>query len=614
MLIRFGVCLVGICFFLSGWGTGGNGFAIAESQPAADLEVASLAPGLERPGEMPLPQVLSEADADRYRRIFDVQVRGDWKSADALIAQLEDRLLMGHVLAQRYLHPNKYRSKYTELKDWMAEYADHPSAQRIYKLALKRRSKNWKYPTKPVSGGPGVGTLSVEPRKQIRPPKKRMSTAERRRMSAIQRQIRGNLRNGWTLAVKRIIETAEVKKLFDAYNYDKAQAALGAQYFRDGRDEWALMWAGRAAKRSGRYLPEAHWAAGLAAWRLGKLDEASKHFTAVAESPNSSSWMVSAGAFWAARSHLVNGDPTQVNRMLAAAAVYPRTFYGMLARRIQGTPTSFRWILPPLEEAAIQSLAQSPSGRRGLALIEAGEDRRAERDLRLLASRASPALARGIMALAGRAGMPELAVRLNNALFPHGGGFDGAAYPIPRWVPDTGFSVDRALIYALIRQESQFNPNAKSWAGARGLMQLMPSTASFVARDRRLRSSKRAELFDPEYNLELGQKYIGMLLGEKHIQGDLFLLSAAWNGGPGNLSKWQRNNQKSPDPLLFIESIPSRETRIFIERVLTNLWIYRDRLGQPSPSLDAIAAGERPVYIPMDQQSIIVARHGKNLR
>ncbi|MCG8510105.1 MAG: transglycosylase SLT domain-containing protein, partial [Rhodospirillales bacterium] len=134
------------------------------------------------------------------------------------------------------------------------------------------------------------------------------------------------------------------------------------------------------------------------------------------------------------------------------------------------------------------------------------------------------------------------------------------------------------------------------------------------ARDRRLRGSKRSELFDPEYNLELGQKYIGMLLGEKHILGDLFLLAAAWNGGPGNLSKWQRQNRKYPDPLLFIESIPSRETRIFIERVLTNLWIYRDRLGQPTPSLDAIAAGERPVYIPMDQQSIIVARHGKNNR
>ncbi|MCG8509413.1 MAG: lytic transglycosylase domain-containing protein, partial [Rhodospirillales bacterium] len=435
---------MGICFFLSGWGIGGKTVAVAESQSPAGVELASLTPGLDRPGEIPLPKVLSNADIDRYRQIFDLQERGDWKSADALIARLEDSILMGHVLAQRYLHPTKYRSKYKELKDWMAEYADHPSAQRIYKLALKRRPKNWKYPAKPVSGGPGVGTLAIEPRKQIRPPTKRMSRADRRKMASFQRQIKGNLGNGWTLAAKRLISSAEIKKLFDAYNYDKAQAALGARYFRDGRDEWALMWAGRAAKRSGKYLPEAHWAAGLAAWRLGKLDQAGEHFAAIVDSPNSSSWMASAGAFWAARSYLVDGDPAQVNRMLAAAAAHPRTFYGILARRIQGTPTTFRWALPPLEEAAVQALAQSPAGKRGLALVEAGEHRRAERDLRLLASRATPSLARGIMALAGRAGMPELAVRLNNALFPRGGGFDGAAYPIPRWVPNTGFRVDRA--------------------------------------------------------------------------------------------------------------------------------------------------------------------------
>ena len=61
---------------------------------------------------------------------------------------------------------------------------------------------------------------------------------------------------------------------------------------------------------------------------------------------------------------------------------------------------------------------------------------------------------------------------------------------------------------------------------------------------------------------------------------------------------------------LFIESIPLRETRIFIERVLANLWIYRDRLGQPTPSLDAIAEGNRPVYARLDRDTLMVAEHG----
>ena len=74
----------------------------------------------------------------------------------------------------------------------------------------------------------------------------------------------------------------------------------------------------------------------------------------------------------------------------------------------------------------------------------------------------------------------------------------------------------------------------------------------------------------------------------------------AYNGGPGNLNKWRRKSDYQGDPLLFIESIPSRETRAFVERVLTNLWIYRFRLGQPAPSLDAIAAGAWPRYQAFD--------------
>lgn len=577
--------------------------------------MASLTPGAGRFDAMAeLPRILSDDDASRYRDIFTLQHAGNWQAADGLIKVLDDRVLMGHVMAQRYLHPTKYRSAYQELKEWMAHYADHPDASRIYKLALSRRPANATRPTPPVGAGNGLNARPVDTPTEARPPRKARSAAERQKVASLQRQIRASLKGGWTLAAKRLITSNGVKKRFDAFEYDSAQAALGNRYFVDGRTEWAYAWASRAAARSGRYLPDAHWIAGLAAWRLGKLDKASHHFQAVAESPNSSEWMISAGAFWAARAHLVNRNPAEVNRLLGKAAVYPRTFYGLLARRILGMPTAFRWTTPPLEEAAIEAVAATPAGRRALALIEVGEEERAEQDLRLLVSRSGAELARGVMALASRAGMPALAVRLNLALFPGGGGFDGAAFPIPRWTPENGFRVDRALVYALIRQESLFDPKATSWAGARGLMQLMPGTASFVAGDRRLRGSRRHQLYEPDFNLELGQSYIEILLNERHVGSDLFNLAAAWNGGPGNLGKWQRRNGDFDDPLLFIESIPSPETRNFIERVLANLWIYRDRLGQPNPSLDALAAGERPVYVPLDPQTLEVAQNGEDNR
>jgi len=208
--------------------------------------------------------------------------------------------------------------------------------------------------------------------------------------------------------------------------------------------------------------------------------------------------------------------------------------------------------------------------------------------------------------------MPSLAMRLGSLLVHSGSDlYDSTAYPAPPLTAKDGGVIDRELILALIRQESAFNPKAKSRAGARGLMQLMPRTASFVAKDRRLRGAQRNQLFDPELNLKLGQKYIDILLGDARIKGDLFRLLTAWNGGPGNLNKWSRKVKHNNDPLLFIESIPSRETRIFVERVLTNYWIYRIRFNQSLASMDAVARGKWPHYTSERELAVEVAEDGR---
>src|SRR6185369_11827712 len=81
-------------------------------------------------------------------------------------------------------------------------------------------------------------------------------------------------------------------------------------------------------------------------------------------------------------------------------------------------------------------------------------------------------------------------------------------------------------------------------------------------------------------------------------------LAAAYNGGPGNLAKWKRKQDMRGDPaddaLLFIEGLPSPETRHYITRVLFNYWMYSHRLGHPTPSLELLAAGEWPTYAPRD--------------
>jgi soluble lytic murein transglycosylase len=164
------------------------------------------------------------------------------------------------------------------------------------------------------------------------------------------------------------------------------------------------------------------------------------------------------------------------------------------------------------------------------------------------------------------------------------------------WQPKDGYQVDRALIYAIMRQESAFVTTARSTAGARGLMQLMPSTAAFIAADRSLRREKVDKLYDPRVNLTLGQKFIKFLLDRDTLKNNLFFVLSAYNAGEGNLQRWTVRD----DPLLFIEAIHLKETRIYVERVMYNLWVYRYRLGQETPSLDDLAEGRWPTYRALD--------------
>ena len=119
-----------------------------------------------------------------------------------------------------------------------------------------------------------------------------------------------------------------------------------------------------------------------------------------------------------------------------------------------------------------------------------------------------------------------------------------------------------------------------------------------------MRRSRKDRLYDPVVNMTISQSYAQMLLETNPTDGNLFKLAVAYNGGPGNLARWQRQMDFKGDPLLFIEAIPSAETRNFIERMFSNIWIYRARLGQPLPSLDAVASGAWPDYVALDQLTV----------
>ncbi len=200
------------------------------------------------------------------------------------------------------------------------------------------------------------------------------------------------------------------------------------------------------------------------------------------------------------------------------------------------------------------------------------------------------------MLVAARAGLHELAAQIAALIQQaHGIPPQNLHFPMPALHPEGGFRIDPALVYGMTRAESNFDAQAVSPAGARGLMQITPVTARSVTGNRHLTG---ASLHNPGFNLEVGQRLVRTLALRTPIDGDLIGLLASYNAGLGSYQSWHDEVRDDGDPLLFIEAIPIRQTRIFVERGLAYTWLYAARLGLASPSLDAIADGEFPRFSP----------------
>lgn len=554
-----------------------------------------------------LPRVLSAADIERYQRIFDFQADADWAKADREIAKLSDKLLLGHVLQQRYLHPTAFNAGYPELLAWLRQYRDHAGAEEVYGLAMRKKPRKDKAPPAPLGvdlgdydGDPGLVATT-----RRRPQPKERDPAHAKAISQAAGQFAGMLKRERLGEAEAFLAKPEILGKVSASEYDEWRKRLAWLHVLEGNDAKALELAAPAAQRSRARVPDADWVAGLAAWRLGRYDNAAHHFENLAFSKTATAWDRSAGAWWGARVMLRLRQPSEAIRLLEIGAANERTFYGQLSLAQLGADQPFSWAPPPLSADELRRLQDIPAIRRALALSEVGEAVRADREVTRLFAQASDDLAAALLGLVSRMQAPASTMRIAIAWYNvKGESHDHALYPLPPWEPEGGFSVDRALVFAFMRQESAFNARAMSTAGATGLMQLMPRTAGAVAGDSSLRHKNgRHKLFAPEYNIELGQRYLQHLLDMPMIKGNLFHLAAAYNGGPGNLQKWIRANPDvaANDPFLFIETIPLSETRIFVQRVLTNYWIYRSRIGQPDPSITAAMTGDWPLYRAFDK-------------
>ena len=363
-------------------------------------------------------------------------------------------------------------------------------------------------------------------------------------------------------------------------------------YYRAGDDTGARRMGAAAAETAADAGAMGAWVAGLAAWRADDCTAASGFFDAVAaKSPGED--LSAAAAYWASRAHLACERPDLATARLQRAAAYPQSFYGLLARRALGLDAGLDWSEPDFIKADWNQLAAHPGAKRAVALVEIGQLGLADRELRHLATTAEPTNYAAILRLAARLSLPATQLWLSGRSPTGAATALSAKFPAPDWTPPRGWRVDQALVYAHALQESRFATDVVSRAGARGVMQMMPATASKVARDMGLAGG---ELRDPAFNIECGQTYLEQLRDMSYTAGLLPKVIAAYNAGPGSVQKWNISVRDNGDPLLFIESIPFRETRAYVQVVLRNYWMYELRDGRTPASMDALAAGMWPKF------------------
>ena len=321
----------------------------------------------------------------------------------------------------------------------------------------------------------------------------------------------------------------------------------------------------------------------LAGWialrQLKKPADALKHFSTLYDGV-STDISKSRGAYWLARTYEAAKQTKDANDWYARAAGFGQTFYGQLAaKKLQGVNPKLP-VDPVPTEADKQSLAGRELAVMARYLGQAGDyDRARPFLLRLARAITAPGEVALLSQLALDLKRPDVGLTVARRGAENGVVLFDAAFPIVDLGP-TG-SVERALALALTKQESSFNAGAVSTSGALGLMQLLPGTARDVAGRLKVPFIQDKLTRDPAYNVQLGSQYLGEML--QRFGGSYEIAAAAYNAGPNRVARWLESGGDPRtgkiDMVDWIEMIPFRETRNYVQRIMEGVNVYRDRLN-----------------------------------
>jgi soluble lytic murein transglycosylase-like protein len=557
--------------------------AAAAAQPVSSDPLAPLPqPQVAAPqpqAAQAVPAVAAASIPRTWREVFDAIDAGNWASAQAGIAALPPDLLTPVAKAELYTAKGSPVVDLQSLQWVIAQAPDLPDADQLARMAITRGattaplvipekatvglgSAPGRYRARPVSGEPAADAL----RSQLDAYVKADDAANAEAAFLAQAP--------YLSADARAEAAQRIAWIYYVLGQD-FDARRVADYWRTGA--------------SGEWSSQAAWIAGLASWRLGDCNSAGREFRDVATSATQRE-LAAGGYYWAARAEQACRRPQAVQGLLKAAATSAESFYGLLARETLGTSTS----LPPAPRVSTAAVDNLPNVRRAEELARIGENALAEEMLTHQAKIGSPS---------DQPALLEVAKRLNLAGAQYWLATNGQPgvripaaerYPSPSWAPVRGWRVKPDLAFAHIIQESNFRARAVSPAGAVGLMQVRPGSASDEARAAGMPFSP-SYLYDPRYNLEFGQSFIERMRRSAYTGDQLPKVIASYNAGPIPVGRWATIPDKG-DPLLWIESVPYWETRYYVPAVMRNLWVYEGLGNEPQPSLKLLAQHRWPGF------------------
>ena len=534
-----------------------------------------------------LPRVPEQLDAEQredYRAVFAAIREGRW--ADAQIALDAARPSPLHAIARAELYTAKGSPK-VELEPLVAllnQAPELPQAAALARLARARGAEE--LPPLPAAqrlvwnnGAPRRARAKTTPTDLVAAdlavkmePLVKADLAEE--AQALLEATEG-------LSPEALTEwRARVAWIYFLRSNDPAARAMAAQT-QDGVGDWAV---------------QARWTSALAAWRTGDCRAAGEAFEGVAARAGDVD-LRAAGLFWAARADMACARPDRVEARLKSAAQFSESFYGQLARQQLGLKASEK-PATGLVAGDWAALDKRPNVRVAAALVELGEFELADDVLRQQAKIGDPREFAGLVRLAELMDLPATTIWLAHNC---PAGVRPAAemrYPRPSWRPDSGWRVDKSLVFAHALEESRFRSTVVSPAGAYGLMQIMPAAATDFARERGLPAADRAFLSRPSTNMDVGQRHLERLRDMGQTTGGLLpKVIAAYNAGPKTVGEWNHLVRDGGDPLLYIESIPYWETRGYVTTVMRNYWMYEAVGGlSASASRKALAQGMWPRF------------------